>query len=150
MESKEYVGAEPTCSTKSPVEVVKGDCIQLKNKPCKIFSIAVFKTGKHGGAKYHFGGYDLFSGKKCEELYMGHQKVACSEVLRTQLVVVNLDRDGYATLMDGKTLSIREDLQITDEEMREAIHEEIKKDKEVTVTVLSVDGNEQIIEYVSK
>ena len=153
MESEEYVGSEPTCSllnTKSPVDVRKGDCILLKDNPCKICSIAVFKTGKHGEAKYHFGGIDVFTGKRCEELYMAHKKVSCPEIHRVQLNVVNTERDGYITLMDEKTLAIRENVRVNDDEIRKNIYSEFEKGKEVTVTVLTVADVEKIIEYRSK
>ena len=153
MESEEYVGSEPTCSllnTISPVDVRKGDCIMLKDKPCKICSIAVFKTGKHGDAKYHFGGIDVFTGKRCEELYMAHQKMSCPDIHRVQWTVTNIENDGYVSLMDEKTLKMREDLRIEDDEMKEKINGELIKEKEVVVTVLMVANIEKIIEYRSK
>ena len=40
----------------------------IKGKPCKVLSISVSKTGKHGHAKCHFTAVDIFTGKKCEML----------------------------------------------------------------------------------
>lgn len=153
MECEDYVSADSTCSllnTKSPVDVRNGECIMLKQKPCKICSIAVFKTGKHGDAKYHFGGFDMFTGKRCEELYMAHQKVACPEVSKTQFLVTDMDSDGYVSLTNEKTLEMREDLRITDDDMKGKIRESLSKGDELIVTVLSVVNIEKVIDCKSK
>jgi len=48
----------------------KNGFVLLNNNqnPCKIVSMSTSKTGKHGGAKVHMVGIDIFNGKKFEEL----------------------------------------------------------------------------------
>lgn len=81
---------------------------------------------------------------------MAHQKVSCPEIHRVRLNVVNTERDGYITLMDEKTLAIRENMRVEDDGMRNDIYSEFEKGKEVIVTVLTVADAEKIIEYRSK
>ena len=40
----------------------------IKERPCKIADMSTSKTGKHGGAKVHLVGIDIFTEKKYEEL----------------------------------------------------------------------------------
>lgn len=42
--------------------------IVLKARPCKIVDMSTSKTGKHGHAKVHLVGLDIFSGKKYEDI----------------------------------------------------------------------------------
>lgn len=42
----------------------KNGFVVLKGFPCKIVDMSTSKTGKHGGAKVHLVGIDIFTGKK--------------------------------------------------------------------------------------
>jgi translation initiation factor 5A len=48
--------------------VKKGSLIMLKGHPCKCVEYSTSKPGKHGAAKIHFIGIDIFTGKKHEEI----------------------------------------------------------------------------------
>ena len=40
----------------------------LQGRPCKIVEMSTSKTGKHGHAKVHMVGIDIFNGKKLEDI----------------------------------------------------------------------------------
>lgn len=42
----------------------KNGFVMLKGRPCKIVEMSTSKTGKHGHAKVHMVGIDIFSNKK--------------------------------------------------------------------------------------
>lgn len=42
----------------------KNGFVMLKSRPCKIVEMSTSKTGKHGHAKVHLVGIDIFSGKE--------------------------------------------------------------------------------------
>jgi translation elongation factor IF5A len=152
MDSTTYVTNEPTCSmtiSKLPSDMNIGDFIVLQNKPCKIVHIAVCKTGKHGKAKYHFTGLDIFTQRKYEELFMCHQTVQVPIVARVPMKLLYVNTDRYVQLQNDKDLTIREDL-VLPEEYQDKISTLIKSDKEIFLVVQQAMGMEAIIEYKVK
>jgi translation initiation factor 5A len=55
--------------------------------PCKIVDMSTSKTGKHGGAKVHLVGVDIFTEKKYEELCGSTQNMDVPNVTRTDFQV---------------------------------------------------------------
>jgi len=53
----------------------KNGFVLLKGHPCKIVEMTMAKTGKHGGAKAHITGIDIFTDKKYEEIAGSTQNV---------------------------------------------------------------------------
>lgn len=149
MENSEYTTSESTCSieNRAPIDVKIGNVALLKNKPCKIVDVSVFKTGKHGDAKYHFTGIDIFTNKKYEELYMCHHNMICPIVTRTNMKLLLITPDGYCQLFNEKTLELREDLCILDKQLLEKVLLKFEQNMEICVVVQSAMNYESIIDY---
>lgn len=151
MESVEYVTADPTCSLVQnvyPVSVKINDIILLRNNPCKIIDTSVCKTGKHGHTKFHFIGYDIFTGKRYEDIFMGHQFAEQPIVVKTNMKLLFIDDDGYTQLLNNDTLRTKEDLYVTDNDLLQKIKQAFNQNKEITVVVLSAMNHEMIIDYI--
>jgi len=95
----------------------KGDFILLKGHPCKVSAMSTSKTGKHGHAKVKFTGYDIFTGKKYEELQgstHNMEEVICK---KSTYLVVDVDGaqisvlDDESTQKDGLALPASDDEQ---------------------------------------
>ena len=78
----------------------KGDYLIIKEKPCKVSKISISKTGKHGHAKAHVYGNDIFTGKKYEDVYPASHNVSCPFVKKFDGELVDIDEDGLASYMD--------------------------------------------------
>lgn len=89
----------------------KNGFVMIKNRPCKIVEMSTSKTGKHGHAKVHLVGIDIFTGKKLEDICPSTHNMDVPNVNRQEYQVICFE-EGYFHLMDdaGDT---REDLKVT-------------------------------------
>eukprot|EP00918_Siedleckia_nematoides_P069758 GHVU01152124.1.p1 GENE.GHVU01152124.1~~GHVU01152124.1.p1 ORF type:complete len:161 (+),score=27.02 GHVU01152124.1:54-536(+) len=90
-----------------------GYCV-IKGRPCKIVEMSTSKTGKHGHAKVHLVGIDVFTTKKYEDICPSTHNMEVPNVLRIEYQVLSIDQDGYFCLMTD-TGETREDLKLTDQ-----------------------------------
>lgn len=103
------------------------------------------KTGKHGHAKCHFVGIDIFTGKKYEDLTPSSHNCDVPHVNRTEYTLLDVSDDGFVSLMDegGNTNDHLTLPKGTDELEKLAV--QIKQDfeagKELVVAVLSVSAS---------
>ena len=81
-------------------QIKKGMFALLNDKPCRILEVTVSKTGKHGHAKCHFTGHDIFTGKKIEGLESSTHNMNAPFVTKFELSVVGKNEENYLCLMD--------------------------------------------------
>jgi len=98
----------------------KNGFVCIKGRPCKIVEMSTSKTGKHGHAKVHLVGIDIFTGKKLEDICPSTHNMDVPNVNRKEYQVIDF-KDGFFTMMDdeGET---REDLKhttVTDKSLEE-------------------------------
>jgi len=98
----------------------KNGFVCIKGRPCKIVEMSTSKTGKHGHAKVHLVGIDIFTGKKLEDICPSTHNMDVPNVNRKEYQVIDF-KDGFFTMMDdeGET---REDLKhttVTDKPLEE-------------------------------
>eukprot|EP01111_Echinosteliopsis_oligospora_P002971 TRINITY_DN147_c0_g1_i7.p1 TRINITY_DN147_c0_g1~~TRINITY_DN147_c0_g1_i7.p1 ORF type:complete len:153 (-),score=28.79 TRINITY_DN147_c0_g1_i7:97-555(-) len=114
----------------------------LKNKPCKVLEISRSKNGKHGGAKIHIIGLDIFSLKKVEDLIPSSHNMELPIVKKEELSVLDVLQDGYVSLLLKDMSGTRQDIKVLDEGDAKKITEMLDDGKSVLVTVLSAMGKE--------
>ena len=129
----------------------KGQYMILKGAPCKIVSVSISKTGKHGHAKAAITGICLFTGKKCEDSIPGSHNVECPNVQKTEYALINILDDDYLSLMDEETGEMFEELALSDHKHWAELNEKIKADfeagHEVVVTVLDSMAKKCVIAH---
>merc|ERR1711974_166773 len=68
--------------------IKKNHHVVIKEHPCKVVETSTSKTGKHGHAKVHMVGIDIFTGKKYEEICPSTHNMNVPNVNRTEYMVI--------------------------------------------------------------
>lgn len=63
----------------------------LKMRPCKIIQRSVSKTGKHGHAKIHFVGVDVFTRRKYEDICGTTHMMMAPVLTKTEYELIDID-----------------------------------------------------------
>ncbi|KAI8333837.1 eukaryotic translation initiation factor 5A [Chlamydoabsidia padenii] len=123
----------------------KNGHVVIKGRPCKIVEMSTSKTGKHGHAKVHLVGIDIFTNKKYEDLSPSTHNMDVPNVVRNEYQLLDID-DGFLSLMltDGST---KEDVKLPDNELGEQLKDEFDEGKELLVTVVSSMGEEHALAF---
>lgn len=134
--------------------VKKGSYMVFQGRPCKVVGYSTAKTGKHGHAKASITGIDIFTGKKYEDSLPTSHNVEVPNIKRTPYTVIDVDADGYVTLM-SKEGTTRQDLKLPNDteddiKLSEKIREAFNEGKEISLTVLESMKIEKIIEMSDK
>ncbi|KAK3105208.1 hypothetical protein FSP39_019820 [Pinctada imbricata] len=118
----------------------KNGHVLLKGRPCKIVEMSTSKTGKHGHAKVHMVGIDIFTGKKYEDICPSTHNMEVPNVSRKEYQLVDID-DGFLSLMldNGET---KDDLKLPDNDLGTEIKKKFDDGDSIMVTVQSAMGEE--------
>jgi len=145
-ETGDYHKAESGASDTFPIQagaLKKGDHCVIKERPCKIVEYSTSKTGKHGHAKAHIVGIDVFTGKKMEELCPTTHNMLAPVIKRDEYTLVDIGDDGYLTLLTGDSEE-KGDVKLPDDEMGQRLKIAFDQGKEVIVTVMKAMGTEGV------
>jgi len=124
----------------------KGEPVLLKGRPCKVVEMSTSKTGKHGHAKVHLVGLDIFTGKKYEDICPSTHNMECPFVKRQDFQLMAINADGFVSLLDMDTMAERSDLKVPEGELGDQIRKEFEKDENgILVTVVKAMNEEQIL-----
>lgn len=122
----------------------KNGFVMLKNRPCKIVEMSTSKTGKHGHAKVHLVGIDIFTQKKYEDICPSTHNMDVPNVSRKDYQLIDI-QDGYLSLM-ADSGDVRDDLKLPDNDLGKDIQTKVDAGCcELTVSVLKAIGEETVI-----
>ena len=91
----------------------KGDLLMIVDHPCRCVDVATSKTGKHGHAKCHFVGIDIFTGSKHELLVPSTHNIDVPIVKKEDLMLIDISHEDqencFVTLMrdSGDTFELK-------------------------------------------
>ncbi|KAF7838500.1 eukaryotic translation initiation factor 5A-2 [Senna tora] len=142
-ESKADAGASKTYPQQAGT-IRKNGYIVIKGRPCKVVEVSTSKTGKHGHAKCHFVGIDIFTAKKLEDIVPSSHNCDVPHVNRTDYQLIDISEDGFVSLLtdNGNT---KDDLRLpTDDNLLSQIKDGFADGKDLVVSVMSAMGEEQI------
>jgi len=122
----------------------KNGFVMIKGRPCKIVEMSTSKTGKHGHAKVHMVGIDVFTSKKYEDICPSTHNMEVPIIKRTDYTLVDISNDDFLSLMDdgGDT---RDDLKRPGGDIGNSLKAAFDKGDELLCTVLSALGEEAVI-----
>lgn len=153
-DDNDYVieSADAGASATIPMEagqIKKGGYMMIKGKPCKVVSISVSKTGKHGHAKCNFVATDIFTGKKLEDMIPSTHGTTVPIVKREDWEIIDIDEDDHLTLMDeGGNQKTDLNLPTVPENMAQEIRDAwAEGENTVIVTVQAAVGIEQVVAF---
>ena len=123
----------------------KNGFVMLKGFPCKITDMSTSKTGKHGHAKVHLVGKDIFTGKQYEDLCPSTHNMFVPEVKRTEYQLLDIS-DGYCSVLT-ETGETKDDLKVPEGELGQQLQEAFDNGSELIVAVQSAVGIEAIVSF---
>lgn len=147
IDDTQFEVADSGASTTYPMQcsaLRKNGFVMLKGRPCKIVEMSTSKTGKHGHAKVHMVGIDIFNGKKCEDICPSTHNMDVPFVKREDYQLMDISDDGFLTLM-GDGGELREDLKLPDGDIGNQLKNEYDAGREILCTVLKSCGEECVI-----
>ncbi|XP_031703837.1 eukaryotic translation initiation factor 5A-1-like [Anarrhichthys ocellatus] len=121
----------------------KNGFVMIKGRPCKIMEMSTSKTGKHGHAKVHLTGLDIFTQKKYEDICPSTHNMDVPHVTRKDYQVIDV-AEGFLGLLDDAG-AIREDLKVPDTDLGKEIQTKFDNGDNFMVTVLKALDEENVI-----
>ncbi|KAL3937498.1 MAG: hypothetical protein SGBAC_007410 [Bacillariaceae sp.] len=129
-------------------QVKKGGFMMIKGKPCKILSISVSKTGKHGHAKCNFLAVDIFTGKKLEDMIPSTHGTTVPIVNRNDWEIIDIEGDELTLMDEGGNQKTDLNLPTFPDTMANEIREAWNGgENSVMVTVQAAVGIEQVVAW---
>jgi len=145
--NSDFEGGESGASNVYPAQcssLRKNGHVVIKGRACKIVEMSTSKTGKHGHAKVHLVGIDLFSGKKYEDICPSTHNMDVPVVKRADYQLIDISDDNFLSLM-MESGEVRADIRLPEEPLATEIRTKFDNHDDLLLTVLNAMGEEMVV-----
>ncbi|KAA1069416.1 Eukaryotic translation initiation factor 5A [Puccinia graminis f. sp. tritici] len=118
----------------------KNGHVVIKGRPCKIVDMSTSKTGKHGHAKVHLVGIDIFTTRKYEDISPSTHNMDVPNVSRTEYQLVNIE-DGFLNLITTDGVA-KDDVKVPEGDLGDDIQAQFDAGKDLYCTITAVPPRE--------
>jgi len=125
----------------------KNGFVLIKERPCKIVEMSTSKTGKHGHAKVHMVGIDIFTQRKYEDICPSTHNMMVPSVTRKEYTLMDISDDGFVSLLDDEKNETRDDIKLPAGDLGEEIKTKFEAEENLKLTVLKSMGEEAVLAY---
>jgi translation initiation factor 5A len=144
-----FESVDAGASNCTPIEagaVRTGGFLCIKGRATKVVDVSKAKVGKHGAAKCHFVGIDIFNQKKVEQICPASAQLAQPIVTRVEYTLIDISDDGFLSLMANDN-TMRDDLKVpNDAALAKKLKERLDEGKDTLVTILGAMGEEHCVD----
>ncbi|XP_060938153.1 eukaryotic translation initiation factor 5A-1-like [Limanda limanda] len=134
MEDVDFRSENSGASTTYPMQcsaLRKDGYVIIKDRPCKIVEMNTSMSGKHGHAKVHLVGLDIFTGETHEDIVPSTHNMDVPSISWKDFEV-NSIKDGYLTFLDDN-FDTKEGPKVPEGELGEEITERAKRENSFLV-----------------
>jgi len=122
----------------------KNGYVVIKGRACKIVEMSTSKTGKHGHAKVHLVGIDIFTGKKYEDICPSTHNMDVPVVKRADYQLIDISDDLFLSLMVDSG-ELRDDIKLPDGDLGVEVKSKFENGEDLLLTVLDAMGEEMVV-----
>jgi len=122
----------------------KNGYVVIKGRACKIVEMSTSKTGKHGHAKVHLVGIDIFTGKKYEDICPSTHNMDVPVVKRADYQLIDISDDLFLSLMVDSG-DLRDDIKLPEGDLGVEVKTKFDNGEDLLLTVLDAMGEEMVV-----